>query len=411
MASIALRNPLGRMFNGAGRAGQRRLLVIASLATTALVVVFGMWLSEDVAVPPSTLAKAPKADALPGGPHSTPSYSDLATRHDRDVAARAEAAGQSSVATMPGSETAIKLPPPPAAPRPTQAIVAPPSPRTAPTRAMAIAGAPAGGSPRQPPKPDDSQTKAYTTAINSLLAGWGGKAQFTDVLLEPEHDTRASGGGVAGNGIQQGGTVPSAAATQPVPNAARLAGRAGHQVLMPAGRGVYGRTVLAANSDHGGSVVVEALSGPIISDRMTGTFEKREDRLVIKLDSITLQDGTQQHIDAVVVAPDSMETAVASDVDPHYVSRFVLPVAAAFVSGLGQAIEQSSTTFVASPLGGGTGFTHLNIGQQLGVGAGVAGAQLGTLLKDAAPKGPTVSVKANVDVGVMFLAPLVVGEN
>lgn len=45
------------------------------------------------------------------------------------------------------------------------------------------------------------------------------------------------------------------------------------------------------------------------------------------------------------------------------------------------------------------------------MGAGVAGAQFGAILKDAAPKGPTVKLDANVNVGVVFLAPLVVGEN
>ncbi len=180
---------------------------------------------------------------------------------------------------------------------------------------------------------------------------------------------------------------------------------------MPAGRGIYARTVLAASSDQGGPVVIEALSGPIAGDRMTGTFEKRDERLVVKLNSITLQDGTQQRIDALVIAPDSMETSVASSVDEHYVSRFVLPVAAAFVSGLGQAISQSNSTVVASPLGGATAFQRLNLGQQLGVGAGVAGAQFGAILNEAAPKGPTVNLDANVNVGVVFLSPLVVGEN
>ena len=58
---------------------------------------------------------------------------------------------------------------------------------------------------------------------------------------------------------------------------------------------------------------------------------------------------------------------------------------------------------VLSPLGGATTATNLNFRQQLGVGAGTAGAQVGTFLNQAAPKGPTVTLDANVGVGVMFL--------
>ena len=83
-----------------------------------------------------------------------------------------------------------------------------------------------------------------------------------------------------------------------------------------------------------------------------------------------------------------METAVASSVDQHYVARFVLPVAAAFVAGLGQAIAQSNAIVAVSPFGGYTAQNHLNFNQQLGVAAGVAGNQTQNLLLQNAPKGP-----------------------
>ena len=415
--AIALKLPLGARLSGAGGAGPRRLIVIASVTVGAVGLVLLVWSRSPNVEGPANLARAPKADALPGGRHSNPAYPDLATSHDKDLAARAAEVGQSSVASMPGSETATRVPPVIAdPPRPREAGVAPPTAATVaapvPPRAMVL---PVSASPpvmaSQPTKPDENQTKMYSAAISSLLAGWGGKAQATDVILRPEDGKATNDGPVNRGAVASSDGVQTAAAVQPIANARRLGGRTSGQVLMPAGRGIYARTVLAASSDQGGPVVIEALSGPIAGDRMTGTFEKRDERLVVKLTSITLQDGTQQRIDALVIAPDSMETSVASSVDEHYVSRFMLPVAAAFVSGLGQAISQSNSTVVASPLGGATAFQRLNLGQELGVGAGVAGAQFGAILKDAAPKGPTVKLDANVNVGVVFLAPLVVGEN
>lgn len=415
MRTLSLKNGFSR----AGANGTQRFVWIGLIGAGFLALIGLVWSQSPKQAAPSTIAVAPKVDPLPGGPRTTPAYTGLAVAYDKGVADKAAATGRSSTATMPGKDgfrpvtaDALEQPAPPA-PQ-VQETGTTPVTRTVPTTTTTRTLSPPLGTQtttaQQTAKPDESQSKAYTAAINGLLAGWGSKAQATEVALRPEDEKAASNvrqpGGPA-NG--QGSDAVQNPGTQPIPNARTLGGRDTRQVLMPAGRGVYARTVLAASSDQGGPVVVEALSGPIAGDRMTGSFERREERLVVKLNSITLQDGTQQSIDALVIAPDSMETSVASNVDQHYTSRFVLPVAAAFVSGLGQAFAQSNQSVVAGPLGGVTAFQRLNLGQQLGVGAGVAGAQLGAILHDAAPKGPNVTLDANVNVGVVFLAPVVVG--
>ncbi len=172
---------------------------------------------------------------------------------------------------------------------------------------------------------------------------------------------------------------------------------------MPADRGVYAVNKLAVSSDGGGPVIVEAGSGPIAGDRMRGAFEQKGDRLVVMLTSLT-HNGRDIPIQAIVVTPDTMETTVASRVEQHYLERFALPAAAAFVAGLGQALAQSNTTSVLSPFGGATGFTRLNLGQQLGVAAGASGAQIGQTLQQSAPKKATVYLDANTPVGVVFLS-------
>lgn len=416
MSNFATKLPFGRVFGGTSGAGPRRLLMLGGSAVLILGAATAIMVTSSPRQQTSNVAKAPKADPLPGGPRTTPEYGRLAQEHDQAVAARAAAAGQSSVASMPGTAAATAtqreqatLPAaraePSRSPVATEAgVTSPPAMRqpVAPTQPVAQPGG------TQNNRQGDNQINPYQTAITQMLAGWGSKAQVTEVVLKPEDEQRAGGSGPGG--AQPGGpaSVQNAALQIPVPNAPRLGSRAGARVLMPAGRGVYARTVLASSSDQGGPVVVEALSGPIAGSRMTGGFERRENRLVVTLNKITLPDGQDHRIEALVIAPDSMETSVASSVDQHYTSRFVLPVAAAFVSGLGQALAQSNTAFVAGPLGGVTGFQRLNLGQQLGVGAGVAGAQLSDILKDAAPKGPTVKLDANVNVGVVFLSPLTV---
>ena len=416
MASIPLKVPFPRLLNQGGSAGTRRLLVIGGCVVLGSAAVAVVTIRNSSDVPTTTLAKTPVADPLPGGQHTTPVYSDIARRADQDKAAKAAVVGKSSVATMPGSETAVAIPtPPPEQPvlaDRTTALTSRPAPPPA-ARAQANPQLGIQTAAAQSTRPDENQSKAYGAAISSLLAGWNGKAQATEVVLTPDDRNRSSGNATTADTLDtRARPLEPASSATPVSNARMLGGQNnGGRVLMPAGRGIYGRTVLASRSDQGGPVIVEALSGPIVGNRMTGSFEARSDRLVVHLDSITLQDGTQHKIDALVTSPDTLETSVASSVDQHYMSRYVLPVAAAFVSGLGQSLAQSNSTVVAGPLGGATAFQRLNLGQQLGVGAGAAANQFGAAVTSNAPKGPTVTLDANANVGVVFLSPLVVGEN
>ncbi len=428
MPAIPIKLRFGRLLSQSGSAGTRRLVIVGGILVVVALGSAMMLTQRRHTDAGSVIAKAPILDPLPGGPHTTPAYSELATQADQNRAAVAAAAQRSSVATMPGRETAVpnvdvlaavEEKPKSAATPAAAATEAPPrhdpptvratTTTTAASTASTAATAAATTAKRQA---DDEKAKVYQAAIGSVLAGWGDKAQSTEVILLPDERV-ASGDTRSGRSdLPQTRQTQTPAGTDTTSYARRLGGRGASssgQVLMPAGRGVYGRTILAASSDQGGPVVIEALSGPIAGDRMTGTFETRDTRMVVRLTSITLQDGTQQKINALVIAPDTLETSVASSVDQHYVTRFVLPVAAAFVSGLGQSIAQSNSTVVAGPLGGATAFQRLNLSQQLGVAAGAAANQFGAAVTANAPKGPTVNLEANVNVGIMFLDPVYTG--
>ena len=254
------------------------------------------------------------------------------------------------------------------------------------------------------PAETQAQQQSYSNQINNLFSQWGGRMPRTDVVLpaaQADGDDPDSTGASSSTGL--GTRARGSTAATPVVSRGEDPGR----VLVPAGRGVYAHPVLALNSDETSPAVFQADSGPLAGDRMIGTFAKQSNRLVIHISSV-IHQGQQITCDGVVIAPDTMEAAVASGVDEHYVSRFVLPAAAAFVAGLGQAIEQTSNSVaVLSPFGGATTTNHLNIQQQLGVAAGAASAQVGSVLNQEAPKGPTITLEPNVAVGIMFLSNVV----
>jgi intracellular multiplication protein IcmE len=176
-------------------------------------------------------------------------------------------------------------------------------------------------------------------------------------------------------------------------------------VLVPAGRGIYAHTVLAVDSDTGGPIVLEADTGPLAGSRMLGSFAKNEgERLVVRVRAMTYK-GKAVDVNGIVVSPDTMETAVASSVDEHYLERFALPFAAAFVEGLGQAVALGNSATQISPFGGAiTTYNPLNFKQQAMLAGGVAAGRIGQTIQQAVPKGPTIHLAANVSVGVMFLA-------
>jgi intracellular multiplication protein IcmE len=226
------------------------------------------------------------------------------------------------------------------------------------------------------------------------------------VVLTPATDVRDDLAPEQGARVEQ-------RATSPAPPTQQQQRPTAETVLVPAGRGVYAHTVLSVNSDTGGPIVLQADTGPLAGDRMIGTFSKNQavgalfgdtERLVVRVNSVE-HHGQTINVQGLVIAPDSMETAVATSVDQHYIERFALPTAAAFVAGLGQAIALSNSTIGYTPFGGMIqSYGKLDFRQQAGIAGGAAAAQIGQTLQQQTPKGATVFLAANAGVGVIFLS-------
>lgn len=408
----------GSFLSGAGRAGPRRLVMIGVGGIALLGLVGAVLVGGRQAQPFSKDARMMAIDALPGGLHSTPEQNALAQEADTAHAKQALTTGTSYTPPLAPSAPVMPAPPAVAQPSPPAALPAPhfvPHPVPSPIVRVAqpvfppeVMEAPTPTPPSPTPMPSQPATATanpqvvanYTKQIGDLFSQWSGRAPETDVVLPPP----APSSGSSSDGAQPASPVAQASASRPAATTASTAATDPGTVLIPAGRGIYAHPILALSSDQTSPVVMQADSGPIAGDRMIGSFERQNKRLVIHISNIVHQ-GQMIGCDGVVVAPDTMEAAVATSVDEHYLARFILPAAAAFVQGLGQAIATTSnTTAVLSPFGGATTSTNLNFHQQLGVAAGAAAGQIGTVLNQEAPKGPTISLDANVGVGVMFLS-------
>ena len=407
------------LFTEAGRAGPRRLVVISCAGVSLVALAVALTLGGRHKPQFSFDARMQQVNALPGGLHSTPEQDALAYRADTEQAQNAQKRGTSYTppiapsvtlqAAFPEAEqpapAAPEAPQAPAQPhfvgRPARvypaAAVIPPPPVIQPTPAVATGPAPAAIAVAQ--QANDAQQQQINQGIKDLFSQWEGRPPRTDVVLTPT-DTH----NVSAENDNDPPPTQSRSRGSADNSADRLNGKEGGQVLVPAGRGIYAHPVLALSSDQVSPAVFQADSGPIAGDRMIGSFSRQNNRLIVRVSTI-IHHGQPISAEGLVIAPDTMEASVASGVDQHYLTRFALPAAAAFVQGLGQAIETTSnTTAVLSPLGGATTTTSLNLPQQLGVAAGSAASNIGSTLNSAAPKGPTITLDANVSVGVMFLS-------
>ena len=409
------------LFGGAGRGGPARLVAIAAaLAAMAGAVYVFSGRHSDVPLG-SRVARMAPGNLLPGGTQGTPAQDALLKKDSQEKALAAAEAHKSYTPPIPSS-TAFTGPPPAEvgmgespAPDPPAAKPVPPPPSIVPP-APPVFTPPERAALEPPPgerrfdgarvtkiaatnvEGDETAEEARGAyqrrqkAIADLLGGWNARPPQTTVVIEPA-------------ALKPGPSDPPA-----IGDRAGVRGAEGavglEKVLVPAGRGVYAHTVLAVDSDTNGPIVLEADTGPISGDRLIGTFSKSGlDRLVVKVLTVEHR-GKSLDANGIVIAPDSMETAVATSIDEHYFERFVLPAAAAFVSGLGQAVALSNSTTTTSPWGTTQSFGPLTVQQQALVAGGAAASAVSNAMTSSIPKGPTVHLAANVSVGVMFLSNL-----
>jgi len=395
-----LKNPLTQ----AGAGGNRRILTIVGVVLGAVVLVLVVSLFTGKREQPQSIAgTTPAVNPLPGGTNTDPRQDALRQQEIAEASARAAQSGTSYTPDIAPGETskppsgeevgsdsdpgmAKRLPTATTGP----SVITPPAPAPVPT---------APGYAATPIDQDavKQHLKLYDAAVQNLKDGLSGRPPVTNIMYSvKELAATASQKGQAER--SRSGTVSSQAAANSVVAAQR--------VLIPAGRGIFAHTVTATNSDLSGQIILEADSGPVAGDRMIASVSRaggHMNRLVLNVQSIE-HEGQTIPVQGVVVAPDTMEAAVASSVDQLYLQRFVLPAAAAFVQGLGTALEMTSNTVGSiGGLGNVNYVQRLNFPQQLGVAAGAAASQVNSSMMQQMPTQPRINMAANVNVGVMFL--------
>lgn len=177
------------------------------------------------------------------------------------------------------------------------------------------------------------------------------------------------------------------------------------EVIIPAGKIVYGQLLLEANSDVESVVLAQMVSGPLKGWKLLGEFEVQDD---INLLSLTFniavnEDGKQYAVDAIMLDPDTTLAALRSDIDHRYMRRVVLPAAAAFVEGFAEAIAESGRTSVTVS-GEVVAETEeeASSDQEVATGVTEAATEISEILDDMGDVEPLIIIAAGTPIGIFF---------
>jgi len=179
------------------------------------------------------------------------------------------------------------------------------------------------------------------------------------------------------------------------------------EIIIPAGTIVYAQTLTEANSDVPGPVLARLASGPLAGSRILGTFDNADEYLTLNFNTVVVK-GISQSVNAVALDPKTTLPAVATDIDHKYMTRFVLPAAASFIEGMGDAIAQSEQTVTVNNGTSSSSQSDLNTKQELASALADGTSKVGESLDQQASQAKIgVKVRSGTPIGILFLEPVV----
>jgi len=183
-------------------------------------------------------------------------------------------------------------------------------------------------------------------------------------------------------------------------------------ILLPAGTIEYGQLITEANTDAPGPVLAIISSGPLKGSRIIGSFTATDNYLTLSFNTVVI-DGVSYSADAVAIDPNTTLPGIVTEVDNRYFKRVMLPTAAAFITGLTEAISESGTTTVTINNETVTEESQdQDSGQEVASGIAGAGEEIEELLNEIADGvEPMIRVAAGTPIGILFTSAVTSGTS
>jgi intracellular multiplication protein IcmE len=172
---------------------------------------------------------------------------------------------------------------------------------------------------------------------------------------------------------------------------------------------MFGVLDTAINTDEKGPVMASIVHGKYKGTKLLGNIEHNgfAEKAIIRFDRVSIPKRLESlGAEIVAIDPDTARTALASDVDRHYLLRYGSLFASSFMEGFGEAISQQGTTTTAAD--GSTQQTKpkLTGKDQIYSALGNVGSQWATQAAPLFNTPYTVTVDQGVGMGLLFLNDL-----
>ncbi len=167
------------------------------------------------------------------------------------------------------------------------------------------------------------------------------------------------------------------------------------------------------DSDNPGPILATIVSGKLKGTKLVGavqngpeiTGENGPTSVTLTFNTMSIPELTSSiGVSAVAIDADTANTAMATDVDHHYLLRYGTLFAASFMQGYGNAVTQAGSIAVNLDTGS-TVSVHqeLNPSEELAAAVGQVGTNWADQLNDIFDRQNTIYVAQGTGLGVLFL--------
>lgn len=238
------------------------------------------------------------------------------------------------------------------------------------------------------------RTGVMTGAANQMIQSWKAATQQAYIAGAVVSDTPAGSKGGPADGAAN---LASAEAAE---------GR----VVIKVGDVMFAVMDTSVDSDEPGPILATIVSGSLKGSKLIGSFNlpSNADKMVISFNSLSMPGAPKTiSISAFAIDPDTARTALASETNHHYMSRYGALFASTFLEGFGNAFQSANTTVTVGGAGDASSTTvQSGIGrsamENAVIGLANVGKAWGQVAQQNMSRPTTVQIFSGTGIGVLF---------